>query len=179
MCEQDEREFSFAEAEETLEKIRVLNNAIEIKRKEYDEVVAYHQAKIERAREIFGKETASYRATLEETIRPLRRFAEANITDKKRSLELPSGTLRFHKRQPVFYLDGQRVTSDNPELIKIARNIDAKLVKAKTTEAADWEGLKKRLAVNEDGSVYVNDTGEVLADMRAQILPDDFKVKTA
>lgn len=179
MCEQDERELSFAEAEESLEKIRELNNVIEIKRKEYDEVVAYHQAKIERAQEIFDKETASYRAILEETIRPLRRFAEANITGKKRSLELPSGTLSLHKRQPIFYLGGQRVTSDNPALIELARNIDSDLVKVKTTEAADWATLKKRLTVADDGTVCVADTGEVLADMRAQNLPDDFNVETA
>lgn len=178
MCEQDERELSFAEAEETLERIRALNNVIEIKRKEYDEVAAYHQAKIERAQEIFDKETAGYRTVLEEKKRLLRRFAEANITGKKRSLELPSGTLSLHKRQPVFYLGGAKVTSDNPALIELARNIDSDLVKVKTTEAADWAGLKKRLTVADDGTVCVADTGEVLADMRAQNLPDDFNVET-
>lgn len=179
MCEQDERELSFVEVEEMLVEIRVLKDLIASKQAQYDSLVAYHQEKIERSKEICDKETAYYRTALEEKTRLLRRFAEANITGKKRSLELPSGTLSFRKRQPLFYLDGQRVTSDNPALIELARNVDSDLVKVKTTEAADWEGLKKRLTVNDDGSVYVNDTGEVLADMRAQILPDDFKVETA
>lgn len=179
MCEQDERELSFAEVEETLEQIRTINNVIAHTKERYDEVVAYHQAKIERAKEICDKETAGYRAVLEEKKRLLRRFAEANITGKKRSLELPNGTLSLHKHQPIFYLGGAKVTSDNPALIELARNIDADLVKVKTTEAADWAGLKKRLTVAEDGTVCVTDTGEVLADLRAQILPDDFKVETA
>lgn len=179
MCEQDERELSFPEVEETLAAIRVLKDLIASKQAQYDSLVAYHQAKIERAKEICDKETAYYRTALEEKTRLLRRFAEANITGKKRSLELPNGTLSLHKHQPIFYLGGAKVTSDNPALIELARNIDADLVKVKTTEAADWAGLKKRLTVAEDGTVCVTDTGEVLADMRAQILPDDFKVETA
>lgn len=171
-------EMTIAEVEETLEKIHALNNAIAIQQEKYDEVAAYHQQKIERAKEIFDKETAYYRTVLEEKKLRLRRFAEANITGKKRSLELPSGTLSFHKRQPLFFLGGVKVTNDNPALIELARNIDAELVKVKTTEAADWAGLKKRLTIADDGTVYVNDTGEMLADMRAQILPDDFNVET-
>ena len=176
MCEPSE--MTITEVEETLEKIHALNDAIAIQQKKYDEVAAYHQQKIERAREIFDKETAYYRTVLEEKKLRLRRFAEANITGKKRSLELPSGTLSFHKRQPIFFLGGVKVTNDNPALIELARNIDAELVKVKTTEAADWATLKKRLTVADDGTVCVNDTGEVLADMRAQILPDDFNVET-
>lgn len=170
-------EMTIAEVEETLEQISTINKAIAIKQKIYDEVAAYHQAKIERAKEIFDKETAYYRTELEGRKQRLRRFAEANITGKKRSLELPSGTLSFHKRQPLFFLGGVKVTNDNPALIELARNIDAELVKVKTTEAADWATLKKRLTVADDGTVCVNDTGEVLADMRAQILPDDFNVE--
>lgn len=171
-------EMTIAEVEETLEKIHAINNVIATRRKVYDEVAAYHQAKIERAKEIFDKETAYYRTELEGRKQRLRRFAEANITGKKRSLELPSGTLSFHKRQPIFFLGGERVTSDNPALIELARNIDSELVKVKTTTAADWATLKKRLAVADDGTVCVADMGEVLADMRAQILPDDFNVET-
>lgn len=175
----EERELSFPEVEETLAAIRVLKDLIASKQAQYDSLVTYHQEKIERAKEICDKETAYYRTALEEKTRLLRRFAEANITGKKRSLELPNGTLSFHKRQPIFYLDGQRVTGDNPALIEIARNVDDNLVKVKTTTAADWAGLKKRLIVNDDGTVYVNDTGELVADLRAQIQPDDFKVETA
>ena len=175
----EEHELSFAEVEDILAEIRALKDLIAGKQAQYDSVVTYHQEKIERAKEICDKEIAPYCALLEEKTRHLRRFAEANITGKKRSLELPNGTLSLHKRQPIFYLGGQRVTSDNPALIELARNIDAELVKVKTTEAADWAGLKKRLTVADDGTVCVADTGEVLADMRAQILPDDFKVETA
>lgn len=178
MCEQGECTMTIAEVEDTLETILTINNIIASKQKIYDEVAAYHQAKIERAKEIFDKETAGYRTVLEEKKLRLRRFAEANITGKKRSLELPNGTLSFHKRQPIFFLGGERVTSDNPALIELARNLDAELVKVKTTTAADWATLKKRLAVADDGTVCVADTGEVLADMRAQILPDDFNVET-
>lgn len=175
----EEHELSIVEVEETLEKIREINRLIESKQAQYDAVAAYHQEKIERAKEICDKETAPYRTLLEEEKLHLRRFAEANITGKKRSLELPSGTLSFRKRQPIFYLDGVKVTGDNPELIELARNIDADLIKVKTTEAADWASLKKRLALDEAGNVYLEETGEVLAGMRAQILPDDFNIETA
>ena len=175
----EERELSFAEVEDLLETIRGIRDLIARRQAQYDSVVAYHQQKIERAKEICDKDTAGYRAVLEEKTKLLRRFAEVNITGKKRSIELPSGTLSLHKRQPIFFLGGQRVTSDNPALIEIAQNIDSDLVKVKTTTAADWATLKKRLIVNDDGSVYVNDTGELVAELRAQIQPDDFKVETA
>ena len=33
--------------------------------------------------------------------------------------------------------------------------------------------------VDDDGRVYLKDTGEVVPDMRAKLLPDDFTVKPA
>ena len=176
---QEERALTVVEAEQRLERIRELNAQIDAARNRCEQLKMHYEAKIVRAQDICDEEISAPLAEIEFLTRELRRYAEANITGRKRSLDLPSGTLSLHKRQPIFYLDGQRVTGDNPALIELARNIDADLIKVKTTEAADWAGLKKRLTVNDDGTVYVNDTGEVLADMRAQILPDDFKVETA
>lgn len=176
---QVERELSIVEVEQMLERVRELNAQIDAARDRCEQLKAHYEAKIARAQEICDKEITAPLSELECLTRELRRFAEANITGKKRSLELPSGTLSFHKRQPIFYLGGERVNKDNPALIELARNIDAELVKVKTTETADWAGLKKRLIVNDDGTVYVADTGEIVADMRAQILPDDFNVETA
>lgn len=174
-----ESDLTELEVDDLLDRAACLQDKIDAEQKRLDAFIAHFEAKIEKARENFTKATAPEQLELAAITDRLDRWARKNITGKRRSVDLPSGKLTLTKQQPLFYIEGERVTSDNPALIEIARNIDADLIKAKTTETADWATLKKRLTVADDGTVYVTDTGEVLADMRVELRPDKFDFKTA
>ena len=165
------------EVDELLDRAACLQDEIDAQQQRLDAFIAHYNAKIEKAHENFTSATKTQREELAIITDRLDRWARKHITGKRRSVDLPSGKLTLTKQQPLFYLEGERVTGDNPALIELARNIDADLVK--TTETADWATLKKRLTVADDGTVYVNDTGEVLADLRAELRPDKFDFKTA
>ncbi len=175
--QQVERELSVVEVDERLERLSELNAEIEIAAKRRDQMKRHYQMKMFRADELFEKETENLRAEIDSLTLELRRYATANITGKKRTLELPGGKLSFRKRQPIFYIGGAPVTNDNPQIVRFAKNLDGDLVKIR--ETADWATLKTKLAIDDDGKVYVKDTGEVVPDMRAKQFPDDFKVETA
>ena len=165
------------EVDELLDRAACLQDEIDAEQKRLDAFIAHYNAKIEKAHENFTSATKTQREELAIITDRLDRWARKHITGKRRSVDLPSGKLTLTKQQPLFYLEGERVTGDNPALIALARTIDADLVK--TTETADWATLKKRLTVADDGTVYVNDTGEVLADLRVELRPDKFDFKTA
>lgn len=172
-----ESDLSELEVDDLLDRAACLQDEIDAQQQRLDAFIAHYNAKIEKAHENFTSATKTQREELAIITDRLDRWARKHITGKRRSVDLPSGKLTLTKQQPLFYLEGERVTGDNPALIELARNIDADLVK--TTETADWATLKKRLTVADDGTVYVNDTGEVLADMRVELRPDKFDFKTA
>ena len=169
-------ELSELEVEEMFYKVRALNNLIANEQKRRDAFQNHYREKIAKAEEIFEADTRYYRAELDALNATLRRFAEKNITGKKRSMKFPSGTLRFTKQQPNFFIDGVAVSNDNPKLIELARNLDADLIATK--EIARWGELKKRLETDGD-TVYLRDTGEVIPELRAWTEPDKFSVETA
>ena len=172
----EQPELTEVEVEELLDRLSACQALIDTKRKSCDAMKAHYQAKIAKAEDIYEAETRYARAEIDSLTAELRRYAELNITGKKRSMKFPSGTLSFSKSQPQFFIDGQAVTNDNPKLIEIARKIDAELVKTK--EVVAWGELRHRLVV--DGTaVYVKDTGEVITDLRARTEPDKFSVKPA
>ena len=175
----EEHELTEIEIEELLEKAADLQAAIDAEQKRLDDFIAHYNAKIERARENFAKATAPERLELAEVTNRLDRWARRNITGKKRSIDLPSGRLSLTKQQPLFYINGDKVTGDNPALIELARRVDTDLIKVQTVETADWAKFKKRLALDESGNVCIEETGEVLADMRVELRPDKFDFKTA
>lgn len=174
--EQVERELTELEVEERLERLSELNEKIADAQKRRDTFQNHYRQKIARADDIFEQETEHLRAEIDSLTAGLRRFAEMNITSKKRSMKFPSGTLSFTKQQPQFFIDGVAVTNDNPKLIEIARKIDADLIATK--EIAKWGELRRRLVV-EGQTVYVKDTGEILTELRARTEPDKFSAKPA
>lgn len=173
----EESELTEIEVEEMFGKVRALKNLIAEAQNRRDNFQTLYRQKIARAEEIFQTDTQYYSAELDAVTKRLRRFAEKNITGKKRSMKFPSGTLSFTKQTPQFFIGGQAVTNDNPKLIELARSLDAELIQSK--ETAKWGELKKLLTVDDDGNVLFKDTGEVIADMRAYTEPDKFKVETA
>lgn len=177
---QEERpDLTELEIDELLERVADLQAAIDIQQQRLDAFIAHYNAKIEKARENFAKATAEERQELAEITNRLDRWARKHITGKKRSIDLPSGKLSLTKQQPLFYINGDKVTGDNPAVIELARRVNTDLIKTKTVETADWSALKKLLALDENGNAYIEETGEIIADLRVELRPDKFDFKTA
>lgn len=163
-----EIELTVAEVEETLEKIADIQAKIAAAQKRLDELTAYHERKIERAQDIFEQETQPLKTQKAELEGILERYAK---TQGKRTLKFPSGELSFRKQQPLFFINGEKVTNDNPAIIALARSLNL----IRTKETADWAALKNRLEV--DGEhVFLAQTGEVVKGMWARQRPDKFTV---
>lgn len=178
MIELDELpELSELEVDELLEQVATLNAHINTEKQRLDAFVEHYQTKIARAQENFDKATEHDRIELAAVTDRLERWARVNITGKKRSLNFPSGKLAFRRQQPLFTIGGESVSNVNPALIDIARRVDSELVK--TREVADWAELKKRLNVDNEGNVYLKDTGELVDEMHAENQPDKFTLETA
>lgn len=173
---QIERELSELEVEERLVRLSELNAEIEAARGRCERFKSHYRQKILHAEKNFETDTKEIRAEIDSLMQGLRRFAEQNITGKRKSIKFPSGTLQLTKQSPQFFIGGEAVINDNPKLIELARSLDGDLIQTK--EVARWGELKKRLEVDDAGNVYFKDTGEVLADMRAKIIPDAFSIKT-
>ncbi|MBR0062063.1 MAG: host-nuclease inhibitor Gam family protein, partial [Selenomonadaceae bacterium] len=120
----EESELTEIEVEEMFGKVRALKNLIAEAQNRRDNFQTLYRQKIARAEEIFQTDTQYYSAELDAVTKRLRRFAEKNITGKKRSMKFPSGTLSFTKQTPQFFIGGQAVTNDNPKLIELARSLD-------------------------------------------------------
>lgn len=163
------------DADIVLEEIAEYEAGIRAAEKERDEFIARYQEKIDRAKEICEKATADARCQIALLTEQLRQFAAANVTDKKRSIPLPSGTLSFRKQAPRYYFGDKEVTADNPDLIDFTRLYYGEYVKTK--EYVDWANFKTKLKIDGD-AVYFADTGELIDGLKVQILPDKFTVKT-
>lgn len=172
-------ELSELEVDDLLTEAAALQAKIATEQQRLDAFVEHFMTKIERAQENFAKATEYDRAELANITDRLDCWARKHITGKKRSLTLPSGTLKLTRQQPQFLIDGEPAVNSNPVLIELARSIDAELIKSKTVETADWATLKTRLSVDAEGNVYLRDTGELVSEMTAKILPDKFEFKTA
>lgn len=172
---QEERELTELEVEEQLERLHELNDRIAAAQKRRDTFQNHYREKMIRADEIFEQETEHLRAEIDSLTATLRRFAELNITGKKRSMKFPSGTLSFTKQQPQFFIGGVSVASDNAALLEFVKSNHAQFVRTK--EFVDWDKLRKNLDFDGD-NVTLADTGEIIPDMKVQQLPDKFTVKT-
>ena len=167
------------EVDDLLVRVAFLNKFVGDKQQRLDAFTAHYQSKIERAQEIYEEETGYARRELALLTDRLDRWARKNITGKKRSLVLPSGTLKLTKQTAKFFVNGEPAANTNRELIAIARRVDSQLVKTTVTETADWAKLKTRLTTDDDGNVYLKDTGETIAGLYAELQPDKFTLETA
>lgn len=165
------------EADKLLEAIAELEGEIASEEKERDTLIEYYSGKITRAREICEKATAENRELVEYYTEQLREYAAERVTEKKRSVPLPSGTLSFRKQTPRYYLNGKEIESKDADLLAVVRSIAPEYVKLKTEEITDWANFKKRLTIVGDGVIY-EETGELIPEMRVQIVPDKFTVTT-
>lgn len=166
------------EADELLARISEQKAIIDAAEAERDAFIDHYQSKIEMAKALCGDKTKDARETIALLTEQLKRYAEANLTGKSRSVKLPSGTLSFRKQQPRFFYDDLTSADAKSErLIDFVKHNAHEFLKVKVEEAVDWEHFRRKLDFSEDGQdVVYTETGEIIDGLRAQMLPDTFKV---
>lgn len=165
------------EADKLIEAIAELEGEIASEEKERDTLIEHYQEKIARARDICDKATREARELVGYYTEQLREYASERVTEKKRSVPLPSGTLSFRKQSPRYYLNGKEIENRDADLLEVVKSVAPRYVKLKTEEVTDWANFKKRLTIVEGGVIY-EETGELIPEIRGQIVPDKFTVTT-
>ena len=167
------------DADELLEQIADYEATIAESEKKRDAFIERYENKIAIARDICERETSQARIEIALLTEQLKRFAQTQVTDKKRSVRLPSGTLQFRKQQPEYFFDDlKRADGKDERLIHFVKHSAYQYLRVKTEETVDWAAFKGKLTIGDDGGVYYSETGEVIDGLHAQILPDKFTVKT-
>ena len=159
-------ELTKVQADEVLEQIAQYQAQIKAAEDERDEFIDHYAMKIASANDICERATEYARQEIAALTETLRRFAEANLPAGRKSIKLPSGTLKFRAVEPKYFINGREASSKSAELLTFAKDNAPQYVK--TTEYVDWSGLKK----------YLQETGEVIDGMEIQQCPDTFKVET-
>ena len=163
------------EVEQTLLVIRNLEKLIrdaEIKR---DQSIMFYQRCLDKANDVFRKDTADARFQLENLLRKLQTYYDENPPTKGKSHKFAGGKFGYSKQSPKFFCDGQPASADNPALLDYVKTNCPQFVKIK--ESVGWDALKKNIYV-EDGAAFLQDTGEVIPNMKVQTVPDKFTVRT-
>ena len=169
-------EMTIIDAHTILEQITTLTAQIKAYEDERDALISHYKGKIAVAENICDEQTREQREEIATLTEQLRRFAAERVSDKKRSVKLPSGTLAFRKVQPKFYFDNAEINATNERLIQFVKQSAPDFLKVKTVESADWANFKKQLVIEGD-SAYIKDTGEYIDGLTVQQFPDEFNVK--
>lgn len=165
-------------ADTLLEEIAKRESEIKIAEDERDAFIAHYNEKILRAEEICERKTREARESIAFLTEDLRRYALTQISDKKRSVTLPSGTLQFRKQEPKFFFDDLKEANAQEErLIHFVKHNAYSYLKVKVDESVDWAKFKRQLVIDDTGEVSFKETGEIIDGLHAQRLPDKFTVK--
>lgn len=113
----------------------------------------------------------------------LGQFLEKEEVPKKEtktqiSVTLPAGKIVKKLPKTEFIMQGgEDVTKhkSDEDFIKEIKEIDESFIKQ--TEEVMWGDLKKKLAVDDDGSVYVKDTGEYIESITTQQTLPSIEIK--
>lgn len=163
------------EAEKIIEALKEQKEQIAAEEKERDALIDYYCQKITRAQDICEKNTREAKGLVDYYTGLLSDYAAEYVTEKKRSVPLPSATLSFRKQSPRFYLGGKEFKNNDERLIAAVKKVAPEYIKVKSEEYTDWAKFKSKLLIVDDGVVF-EDTGEFIPEMRGQILPDKFTV---
>lgn len=165
------------EADETIEQIKHLQEQIKSAEQERDAFKSHYQAKIAAAEQICTDKTDALRTEIALLTEELKRFAVANLPADRKTIALPTGTLQFRKSPTRYFYDDLKPANQDPRLISFVKHNAHEYYKVQYTESVDWAKFKANLKISDDGDVYLEDTGEIIDGLRAQRLPDTFKVE--
>lgn len=115
----------------------------------------------------------------------LGQFLEKEEIPKKKtktqiSVTLPAGKIVKKLPKTEFIMQGgEEVTKhkSDEDFIKEIKEIDESFIKQ--TEEVMWGDLKKKLAVDDDGGVYVKDTGEYIESITTQQTLPSIEIKVS
>lgn len=156
--------------------------ADERKRTEYYINVA--KAEIDALKEKIANAEKKCENSTQFLIGKLGEFLEREDVPKKKtktqlSVSLPAG--KIVKKLPkteYFMANGNEVvkSKDNEDFINEIRSINNDLIKTK--EEVDWSTLKKSLATDDEGNVYIKNTGEYVESLIASKSLPSIEIKT-
>jgi len=173
-------DFTAIEADELLEQFAAYEAQIAAAVQKRDAFVRHFQAKIDNAFAICDNECKQAKIEMALIMEQLRRYAATQVTDKRRSVDLPGGTLSFCKQSPRFFFDDLTAANGKDErLIHFVKHNAYDYLKVNVEESVDWRAFKRKLEVTDDGNVFYSETGEVIDGLHAQSLPDKFTVTTS
>lgn len=165
------------EAEKLLEKLSGYQAIVKAAENERDALIAYYQQKILTAQSICDDKIKAVQEPIDYLTDQLRTYAEERVTDKKRSVKLPSATLYMKKQSPKFFFDDLKTANAHDQrLINFVKNNAQEFLKVSYSESVDWASLKKKLTVSDNGDVSFADTGEIVDCLHAQFQPDSFSI---
>ena len=98
-----ENELTLIDVEELLAQIATYQAQIQSLEDKRDQFVAHYQEKIRAAETICDRESAQARVEIALLTEKLRRYAENNLEDGKKSIAFPSGKLAFRKQPTRFF----------------------------------------------------------------------------
>lgn len=166
------------DADDVLNEINACAKLINDAESERDQFIEHYQTKIEFAKKICEDRTKFARDRISVLTEQLRRYAEINLPDNRKSIKLPSGTIGFSKQSPLFFFDDLKpLDGKNERLIHFVKHNAYEFLKVNYTESVDWQAFKSKLDINDDGDVYFIETGEIIDGLHAQRRPDKFTVK--
>ena len=164
------------QAEDAVERIATLEKFIADAQKDFDDFKHHFELKILAAEKIFVDKTKDAREEIAYLSDQLRQFAEPQITEKRRSVKLPTATLSFRKQPPKFlFSDLTEAHAKDARLINFVKHNAHDYLKTKVEESVDWAKFKTKLITDGENVIFA-DTGEIIDDLHAQILPDKFTV---
>lgn len=173
-----DEEMTAIEVDDLLEKYAAYRTEIAAAEQKRDSFIAHYQAKIAKARDICEGECKAAKIEMALIEEQLKRYAETQITEKRRSVKLPSGTLSFRKQSPRYFFDDlKEADGKNERLISFVKHNAHEYLKVKVEEAVDWQKFKGKLQIDAGGEVFYSETGEFIEGLHAQFLPDSFKVE--
>lgn len=151
-----------------------------------DAFIAEYTRLIENAKKACESNCAEDVKSVENLTSLLRDFAEKNLPYGKRTLSLPRGKLSFRKCATTFYLshDQSAPSATNEELYSVLlRNFDAEKrdkylkTEVKTINTVDWANLRKTLAVDPETGDVVDEDGQLIEGLLADIPRDKFSIE--
>lgn len=165
---------SVTDINSTLLKIREHEQNIANAKAKRDEEIAYFQQFIDNAKQNYDIDIAEDVYHIGELKKVLQAYFDANPPVGRKNHKFAAGSFGYNKAQTKFFFNGNEVNSGNDELVKFCfSNGLPEFVK--TREFLDWANLKKNLDADDNGNVYLNSTGELIHELRAQKV---FSVKT-
>lgn len=164
-----------AEVEEVLQQIHDLEVEIAQAEEKREASIKFHQDKIELAKRICEIDTNEPKAEIIRLQCGLESYYKANPPKHGKSIKFSGGTIGFRKQNPRYFFNGVEITNDNSALVDFIKKFYKQYLKTK--EYVDWAKMRNHL-IADDAGVYFKETGEILDGFSAQILPDEFKVKT-